>query len=1475
VTATGKIRLGPQMRRRRLGPRRTFARDGIAHIEVRPADLDPDRASQLERAIEASDGVRWAAYNGALGRVIVSYDPARMSLRDLVGAVERAENVIKGTAEAGPVALLPDIDQSLADAIALGADVLGIGLGVTGRALRLPRLPAEFAALPDVFDAVPWLGRGLAGKLGAARADAGLALARSGIGAATQTSLTTVADAALRTVRLLEAMGRQRSWSSRAHEVHPDATSTRSPTLPPTARPARVDDGPIERYARRIGVITLLAAGGLLAVPGNRRRAAQALVAGSPRGYRIGREAYASELGRLLARRGVLVRDPSALRRLDRVQTVVVDAPVLVTGRVVIDRVVPVVGTAEEARARAASLLDAGASTGRPPITRAGWTLTAASRVDVATAHAVDESLARNGSAHGDVLALSRRGALVALVRVEAELDPLAAALVAAGNRVGRVLIAGATQELANRVRADGTVAGGSRLAASVRALQGDGGGVALVANRNDAALATADCGVGMLATADRRPPWGGHLLAGPDLESAWLILESISLAQRVSGRSARLATLGSVAGALLALPDRTPAATRNALAATGAAAMANVVSGVWSAHELSRRPLPVPEGLVPWHALPVGEVLRMLDASPRGLSDTQARQRRKTPADRPERSGRGLLSATVTELDTPLTGPLAAGAGVSAATGSTTDAVLVLSVILANAFLSAGQALTAGRAMRHLLDAGALRARVFRDGETQETAADELVPGDVISLEPGDAVPADCRLVTANQLEVDEAPLTGESEPVTKDVTATLAVAIAGRTSMVFAGSTVVAGTGTAVVVATGRATEAGRSESLIMEDAPAGGVQARLRSMTTASIPASAAAASALLFGGLARGRLADSVSSSVALAVAAIPEGLPFVATAAELSASKRLARHNILVRNPRAMEALGRVDVICFDKTGTLTEGRIRLRAVSDGRRNQSIEQAATDLRQIVAAAVRASPAPNGGEILPHPTDRAVVAGAEDAGIDIADGATGWHMVRELPFEPGRGFHAVLGHGNAGQMISVKGAPETVLPRCIGWMHGGRTSPLTEADRREVDAEVDRLARQGLRVLAVAERRASRRRRLDDDRVERLHLRGLLGLADTTRPTAAAAVQRLRSAGVDVVMLTGDHPSTAQSIGAELDVLDGGAVVTGADLDDTDEEMLDALVSKAAVFARVSPAHKVAVVRSLRRAGRVVAVTGDGANDAPAIRLADVGIAMGDQGTDAARQAADMIVVDGQIETIADGVIEGRAMWASVRDAVALLLGGNLGEILFTVGSSALSARPPLNARQILFVNLMTDLLPSLTVASRKPRGVSVESLAREGPESSLGAALTQEVTRRALATASGTTGGWLAARFTGTAGRASSVAMASLVASQLAQTAVASRGDPAVLAAVSLSAATLVAAVQTPIVSQFFGSRPLGPVAWTTVLGAAVGAVAAARVPAAWLPDLTLGIDRLRTAGARLATAAKSGSDPDARSVAAE
>jgi cation-transporting P-type ATPase I len=563
---------------------------------------------------------------------------------------------------------------------------------------------------------------------------------------------------------------------------------------------------------------------------------------------------------------------------------------------------------------------------------------------------------------------------------------------------------------------------------------------------------------------------------------------------------------------------------------------------------------------------------------------------------------------------------------------------------------------------------------------------------------------------------------------------------------------------------------------------------------------------------------------------LAVAAVPEGLPFAATVAQLAAARRLSQRNVLVRTPRTLEALGRVNVVCFDKTGTLTEGRIELRTVSDGEIDEPVDGLTGARRAVLGAALRASPLDDGDEVLPHPTDQAVVTGGDVAGVPRDDGASGWQMVQELPFASGRGFHAVLGQTAGEQTISVKGAPEIVLPRCVSRRDADGVQPMDEASRQRIDELVGRLAGRGFRVLAVAERAASTRTELDTDRIERLIFLGLLGLADSIRPTAAQSVQSLQRAGVDVVMLTGDHPSTAEAIAAELGLADGRRVVTGPELDGIDEPALAKLVAGASVFARVSPGHKVAIVKALRRAGRAVAVTGDGANDAAAIRLADVGIALGENSTAAARQAADIVVTDDRIETIVDAVIESRAMWRSVRDSVALLVGGNLGEVLFTLISSLLPGQPPLNARQLLLVNLLTDLVPALSLAARPPRDTTPEALLREGPDAAVGDPLTEDVVTRVVATTIATTGGWLAGRVTGTPARANTIALASLVDAQLAQTAIAARRDPVVLAAVALSAAALAALIQFPPTSMFFGCRPLGPLAWGIVVAAAaVGA----------------------------------------------
>jgi cation-transporting ATPase I len=427
------------------------------------------------------------------------------------------------------------------------------------------------------------------------------------------------------------------------------------------------------------------------------------------------------------------------------------------------------------------------------------------------------------------------------------------------------------------------------------------------------------------------------------------------------------------------------------------------------------------------------------------------------------------------------------------------------------------------------------------------------------------------------------------------------------------------------------------------------------------------------------------------------------------------------------------------------------------------------------------------------------------------------------------------------------VSVKGAPEIVLPRCATWRAPEGVTVVDRRCRRRLDAEVERLASRGLRVLAVAERPASARADLADERVSDMELLGFLGLADGVRPTAASAVADLRTAGVSVVMITGDHPSTAAAIAKELQILNGGPVLTGADLDAWSDSELDAALRDATVFARVTPAHKMRIVRAYQRTGRTVAMTGDGANDAAAIRLAHTGIALGGRGSPAARDAADLVVLDDRIETIIDAIVEGRAMWASVRDALAILIGGNLGEVGFILTSTAIAGASPLGTRQLLLVNLLTDMLPAMTIALRSPAQRSPEELLHEGPEASLGGALVRQIALRAATTTAGATGAWLIARATGTSRRASTVALAALVGTQLGQTAVVGGASPVVLASTLVSAGVLVGIVQTPGVSQFFGCVPMGPVGWGIALGSSAAATGAS-VMAPWaarrVPELS-------------------------------
>jgi cation-transporting ATPase I len=949
------------------------------------------------------------------------------------------------------------------------------------------------------------------------------------------------------------------------------------------------------------------------------------------------------------------------------------------------------------------------------------------------------------------------------------------------------------------------------------------------------------------------------------------------------------------LAGLLLVTGDprrpSNPLAVRRWLNPVNAAAATALVSGAISASNVLRQADPTPQPLTAWHALDPEIVYSRLASGPRPLTiqpDTKAWRRLLddlsysplvAPLRTPARRLGDLAVATRAELADPLTPILAVGAAASAIVGSNIDALLVAGVMTVNAITGGAQRLRADAAAAELFaEQDQLARRVVvpvvattrrrleaarHADRTVTVAASSLRPGDVIDLVAPDVVPADARLLVAEDLEVDESLLTGESLPVDKQVEP-VAATDTERASMLFEGSTIVAGHARAIVVATGVGTAAHRAIAAVADVESAAGVQARLRELTSKVLPLTLAGGAAVT--GLAllrRASLRQAVADGVAIAVAAVPEGLPLVATLAQLAAAQRLSARGVLVRAPRTIEALGRVETVCFDKTGTLTENRLRVvRAVPT---TTSPHGPFPDTPDVLRAAARASTQPQNGQGHAHATDEAILTAA--AALPSSDNSN-WTVLAEVPFESSRGYAAAIGTADtdtAAPTLMLKGAPETILPRC-------RFADL-DADLDHAESLVHNLAEQGLRVLAVAQRRWNQDTtddsETDADAVDAaahdLELIGYIGLADTARPSARPLIEALLHAERKVVLITGDHPVTARAIARQLGLPSDVRVVTGAELAGLDEEAHAKLVADVQVFARVSPEQKVQIVAALQRGGQVTAMVGDGANDAAAIRMADVGIGVSGRGSSAARGAADIVLTEDDLGVLLDALVEGRSMWAGVRDAVTILVGGNVGEVLFTIIGTAFGAgRAPVGTRQLLLVNLLTDMFPALAVAvtphysdPAEDADLTAEEVdearrARQhevltDPTLSLDVPIMRQIVTRGVVTAAGATAAWALGRWTpGTERRSATMGLTALVTTQLAQTLLTRRHSPLVVATALGSSAVLVGIVQTPGVSHFFGCTPLGPVAWTSVIGATAGATAISMLAPDWLAN-TAGI----------------------------
>ncbi|MAT64132.1 MAG: calcium-translocating P-type ATPase, PMCA-type [Gammaproteobacteria bacterium] len=739
------------------------------------------------------------------------------------------------------------------------------------------------------------------------------------------------------------------------------------------------------------------------------------------------------------------------------------------------------------------------------------------------------------------------------------------------------------------------------------------------------------------------------------------------------------------------------------------------------------------PEGEAPsWHALAPEAVAARLEVDPdTGLSPARARERlaRQGPNRLAEPARRSPWRVLLAQFKSLLILVLIAAALLASAIGDLKDAAVILIVVVLNALLGFRQEYRAERAMAALRGMLAPQAEVRRDGHSRMLPAEELVPGDLVLLDAGDRIPADGRLIRAHGLEVDESTLTGESIPTGKDTAACAAESpLAERANMGYMNTVVTRGRGELLVTATGMDTEMGRLARMLSDEAqPDTPLQRQLDTLGRRLAGIAGLVVILILIAGLLRGEaLVEIILTSIALAVAAIPEGLPAVVTITLALGMHRMARRHAIVKRLAAVETLGCTSVICTDKTGTLTLNQMtarrlwtrgtRLTVSGEGYTCEgTIESAENnelpELQPVLECAALCNDSRlRAGEVIGDPTEAALLVLATKGGLEPEAARERLPRIAEIPFDSTRKYMATFHHDGDRVRLYAKGAPDVLLARCrsVFGTHGERA--LDAAGREAVEQEYNALAEQGLRVLALAQADLPAR---DFDpegdlpaRAEALTLLGLVGLQDPPRPEARAAIARCRDAGIQVKMITGDHAITARAIARELGL--AGEVLTGAELDRLDQAQLAARLKRTGVFARVAPAHKVRLVDALKAQGEVVAMTGDGVNDAPALKRADMGVAMGITGTDVTREAAAMVLTDDNFATIVQAVEEGRTLYDNIVKFVRFQLSTNIGAILTVALAPLLGLPLPFTAVQLLWVNLIMDGPPALALGLDPPR-----------------------------------------------------------------------------------------------------------------------------------------------------------------------
>jgi Ca2+-transporting ATPase len=756
-----------------------------------------------------------------------------------------------------------------------------------------------------------------------------------------------------------------------------------------------------------------------------------------------------------------------------------------------------------------------------------------------------------------------------------------------------------------------------------------------------------------------------------------------------------------------------------------------------------------------PWHRLTAAEALTVLESKPDGLSQAEAARRLSDYGQNilQKTDGKSLWSILLRQFTDLMIVILLVAAAIAWSIGNVTDTAMILVIVLLNAALGFSQEYRAERALSALKKLEQPQVVVRREGAYRQIPSRELVPGDIVAVEAGQKVPADGRLIEAVQLKIDESQLTGESVPVGKESQPLdqAEIPLGDQTNRIFMGTAVMTGHGTAVVTETGMRTELGKIASLLqtVEDRKTP-LQRRLASMGRRLAAAALVMTAVIFVAGLLRGETIETMLlTAISLAVAVIPEGLPALVTIVLALGAQRMVRRNALIRKLPAVETLGSVTTICTDKTGTLTQNVMSVEVICiDGRRVQvsgsgyrpeghlykkgKMFDPLTDppLLQLLRAAVLCSNARlelRGHEwtVLGDPTEGALLTVAGKAGLWKETLERRYPRIAEIPFDSSRKMMTTL-HRDLEEKywVFTKGGLEEILHRSAFIVHGEERVPLSKDHREEIGRAHRELAGAGLRLLACGMRRLEKEPPPDLQRIEEaLTFLGLFGMVDPLRPEAAAAVDRCRTAGIRPVLITGDHRITAEAIAAQLGIKgEGEQILTGEELARLRPADLEPRVGTISIYARVAPEHKVKIVEALKRRGEIVAMTGDGVNDAPALRAADIGVAMGRSGTDVAREASEMILLDDNFATIVSAVEEGRIIYDNIRKFTRYILSTNSGEILIMLFAILFALPLPLIPIQILWTNLVTDGLPALALGVEPPERSVMQRAPRPPGES---------------------------------------------------------------------------------------------------------------------------------------------------------